>query len=253
MRLDFWLTLLNVVFGLGIALIGVEMVNNPPTSSRLKWIYRTLFIVLGVAVVITTAFQSARSSEEQARTKTEADKTERELSNKVSEQGGKLDAITHFEQQFLTFVSQRPGSTAGSSTRMDEAMALAVIKMAQGYGVNSQPKNSLRARALDLAEELDVWSAQREADMPSFPNFTASMTQEQRQVAMAPQWEYRAKTPLLWKDKFSSRLDKMALEFRDKGISPESIVKCLPYGVCDPPLALSLRNLAFGLDEPAKR
>jgi hypothetical protein len=85
-------------------------------------------------VIVTTAFQSVRSSKEQQHLRDDAQKTEKDLSNKVSEQGGKLDAISHFEQQFLTFVSQSqraPGSP-DAATKAYEAMALAVMKMAQG-------------------------------------------------------------------------------------------------------------------------
>lgn len=143
MPLDTVLTLLNVVWGLVLTGIGIEMVNNPPGDVRWKkWFYRLLFIVFGVAVIATTACQSVRNASEQQHLKTEAQKTEKDLSNKVSEQGGKLDAIAHFEQQFLTFVSQSQrssGNAPDAQTKAYEAMALSVMKMAQGSGPSSSP------------------------------------------------------------------------------------------------------------------
>jgi len=108
MPLDTVLTLLNVVWGLILSGIGIEMVNNPPGDVRWKkWAYRLLFVLFGVAVIVTTSYQSVRNANEQQQIKAEAQKTEKELSNKVSEQSGKLDAIAHFEGQFLDFVSHR--------------------------------------------------------------------------------------------------------------------------------------------------
>lgn len=143
MPFDTVLTLLNVVWGLVLTGIGIEMVNNPPGDVRWKrWFYRVLFIIFGFAVIATTAYQSVRNASEQQQLKADAQKTEKELSNKVSEQGGKLDAIAHFEQQFLTFVSQSQRSSGGApdaQTKAYEAMALSVMKMAQGSGASSSP------------------------------------------------------------------------------------------------------------------
>jgi hypothetical protein len=130
MPLDTVLTLLNVVWGLVLTGIGIEMVNNPPGELRWKrWAYRILFIVFGALVIVTTAVQSARNEGEQSRLRRDAETTERTLSNRVSEEGGKLDAIAHFEQQFLTFVSQQK---SGTSDKAYEAMATAVMRLAQG-------------------------------------------------------------------------------------------------------------------------
>lgn len=133
MPLDTALTLANVVCGLILTGIGIEMVNNPPGDAAWKkWLYRILFIVFGGAVVATTFFQSVRSSNEQLQLRQNAESRERELSNKVSEQGGKLDAISHFEQQFLTFVSgTRTTGTPDAAAKAYEAMALTVLKMSQ--------------------------------------------------------------------------------------------------------------------------
>jgi hypothetical protein len=152
MPLDTVLTLLNVVWGLILTGIGIEMVNNPPDTRAKKWTYRVLFAVFGLAVIVTTAYQSVRNATEQQRLKAEAEKTERELSNKVSEQSGKLDAIAHFESQFLTFVSQRPSGDA--TTKAYEAMALTIMRTAQGPAVQSQDNLRLKQRACVIAEHI---------------------------------------------------------------------------------------------------
>jgi len=135
MSTDTLLTLLNVVFVVLLSGIGVEMVNNPPGEEGWKkWLYRALFAGFGLTIVIVTVVQSARNNAEQDSLRDEAQKRERELSNKVSEQGGKLDAIAHFEQQFLAFVSQQRVGAPDAQAKAYEAMAMAVMNMAQGPG-----------------------------------------------------------------------------------------------------------------------
>src|SRR5258708_23218143 len=62
---DIGLTVLNVVFGLILTGIGIEMVNNPPDTKTKKWVYRILFSVFGIAVVITTFIQSTSNTKRQ--------------------------------------------------------------------------------------------------------------------------------------------------------------------------------------------
>jgi hypothetical protein len=131
MTVDIWLTLLNAVWGLVLTGIGIEMVNRPPTDNRKKWLYRIVFMVFGIAVIVTTGVQSVRSANEQQRLQKEAQNTEKDLSNQLSSANGKLDAISHFEGQFLTFVTQQKGSAPDPAAKAYEAMALTVLKMAQ--------------------------------------------------------------------------------------------------------------------------
>jgi len=88
MTIDTLLTLLNVVWGLFLTGIGIEMVNNPPgNDAKKKWAYRILFGLLGVAVVVTTLLQSSRTAREQT-----AERTQHGI-----EQGnleGKLDLVS---------------------------------------------------------------------------------------------------------------------------------------------------------------
>jgi hypothetical protein len=95
---DILLTLLSVVWGLLLTLIGIVMANYPPNVPWKKWLYHGLFSLLFVAVVITTLIQSSRTQREQS---AERARHEREQSTEraqhASEQGrleGKLSFIS---------------------------------------------------------------------------------------------------------------------------------------------------------------
>src|SRR5229473_1129055 len=110
MTLDTVFTVLNAVWTVLLAGLGIEMVNNPPDVIWKKRLYRGLFVLFGGAVLVTTTIQSVHNSKEQQNLKDEAQKIQTALSNKVSEQGGKLDAIVEFQQQFLSVMSHREAS-----------------------------------------------------------------------------------------------------------------------------------------------
>jgi hypothetical protein len=130
MPMDTVLTVLNVVWGLILTGIGVEMVNNPPGDVRWKkWFYRILFMVFGSAVVVTTFVQSVRNANEQRHLWETAQRTESNLSNKVSEQGGKLDAIADLWKQFLASMPAQLKSAAAWGAY--QAMAKATINIAR--------------------------------------------------------------------------------------------------------------------------
>jgi hypothetical protein len=172
MPLDTVLTLLNVVWGLVLTGIGIEMVNNPPDVRWKRWVYRILFIVFGIAVIATTAIQSARNTSEQVRLHQEAEGMERQLSNKVSEQGGKLDAIAHFEQQFLSFVAQRPSGSSDATAKAYEAMAATVMRLAQSSTSQTPPPPGGRLDILYEGSELNG----KTITVPANPNGMAQLS-----------------------------------------------------------------------------
>lgn len=130
MPMDTVLTVLNVVWGLILTGIGVEMVNNPPGDVRWKkWAYRIVFMVFGFAVLVTTSAQSVRNTNEQRHLSANAQRTENNLSNKVSEQGGKLDAIADLWKQFLASMPAQLKSAAAWGAY--QAMAKATINIAR--------------------------------------------------------------------------------------------------------------------------
>lgn len=129
MTFDIGLTVLNVVFGLILSGIGIEMVNNPPDTKTKKWVYRTLFSVFGIAVVITTFIQSTSNAKRQEQERGGYLHDQAEMREKLGTANGKLDAIASFQTQFIDFVSKHP--SGGSSDEAVKAMAGAVLRMAQ--------------------------------------------------------------------------------------------------------------------------
>ena len=84
MTTDTVLTLLNVVWGLMLTGIGIEMVNSPPGNDpKKKWGYRILFCVLGGAVVATTLLQSSRTATEQTAERKQHDNEQGKLEGKL--------------------------------------------------------------------------------------------------------------------------------------------------------------------------
>ena len=72
MNLDLALLLASVALTVFLAAVGIEMANNPPTSRKAKWVYRSVFILLGTLLIGTTYWQGKRNIEEQARTRAES-------------------------------------------------------------------------------------------------------------------------------------------------------------------------------------
>jgi hypothetical protein len=72
--------------------IGIEMVNSPPGDDpKKKWVYRILFLVLGVGVVVTTLLQSSRTAGEQI-----GERKQRDIEQGKLE--GKLDLVSKLLQ-----------------------------------------------------------------------------------------------------------------------------------------------------------
>jgi len=162
MTTDILLTVLNVVWGLILTGIGIEMVNNPPGDDPTKkWLYRSLFGVFGAAVIITTFFQSTRNATEQARLRDEAKTEEGKLSDQLSNANGKLDAIGRFEGQFLALLSQQRSGTSDASTRAYMTAILGIMKAA-GSGKQPTPKE----RMLQLSNDIYGFVGDRSSVQP---------------------------------------------------------------------------------------
>jgi hypothetical protein len=145
--------------------IGVEMSREKDLSpAKLFWYRATFMIVTGIAIGLNV-WQTARNSAQQQQTQRDALKTQGDLSNQLSNANGKLDSISHFEQQFLAFASQQRSATPDAAMGANEAMALAVIKMAQTSSAPLPPdahiqisyeNGNLDKRTITLANSLSV-------------------------------------------------------------------------------------------------
>jgi hypothetical protein len=65
MAIDILLTAAQVILGLLLAGVGIEMANSPPETSKHKWIYRSIFIVLGVLATGIAVGQAVNTSRHQ--------------------------------------------------------------------------------------------------------------------------------------------------------------------------------------------
>lgn len=140
MTIELLLLAANLLCAFALGFIGIEMVNSPPGEIRWKkWLYRCLFIFFGVGVMSTTIFSTIRTESDRQRRERETNVIQNNLSNQISNQAGKLDAIGQFMGQFVQTTQQR-GVVPDEAAKAYRAMAQAVIKMAQGN--KSQPGES---------------------------------------------------------------------------------------------------------------
>ena len=65
MNLDLALLIASVALTILLAAVGVEMANNPPTSRKARWIYRSVFVILGGLLIGATYWQGKRNFDEQ--------------------------------------------------------------------------------------------------------------------------------------------------------------------------------------------
>ena len=96
MNFDIALLLASTVFTVLLAAVGIEMANNPPASGRAKWLYRSIFIVLGSLLVGTTSWQGKRNMDEQARIAKESSDQRAVGDARYNQLQGRLDNITQF-------------------------------------------------------------------------------------------------------------------------------------------------------------
>jgi hypothetical protein len=137
MNLDLALLLAAIIFTILLAAVGVEMANNPPTSKKAKWAYRTAFIVLGLLLIGTTYWQGQRNIDEQNRIKLVAEAQEKKLDDRYDEiktqysrLEGRLTSIQNFSKHPpANFTPQQVGEAirtmAGSGNLKQRAFRLA--------------------------------------------------------------------------------------------------------------------------------
>jgi hypothetical protein len=96
MNLDLVLLTASIVLTVLLAAVGIEMANNPPTSGRQKWGYRSVFIILGCSLVGVTYWQGKRNGDEQNKIRVDSRTQEQQLAAENNQIQGKLDAIKQF-------------------------------------------------------------------------------------------------------------------------------------------------------------
>jgi len=159
---DILLTLLNVVSGVILTGIGIEMVNNPPGDIRWKKnLYRLLFAVFGCAIIATTFLQSVRTAKEQERLHSEAQQGQIESTGKLNYMQGTLDTIAKFESQFIASHSQSPDeSTKAAVAAAAQILKAATPSLSPTKSVYEAMNNiQLQNFVLDFAKELRDFEA----------------------------------------------------------------------------------------------
>jgi hypothetical protein len=75
------IVIFTTFLGLAIALIGIEMVNTPPTKKWHRWFWRICFTIFGLGVVVLTCLQYKGEEE---KSKTTYDNFANVISNEMS-------------------------------------------------------------------------------------------------------------------------------------------------------------------------
>lgn len=208
MAVDTLLVVLNCVAGLALGFIGIEIANNPPTRPWHKLVWRILFGFFGIVVLVTTLVQKSRNDAEQAKLRGDAATNQASLSNQLSNANGKLDAISHFEGQFLSFLSQHQSSnTLDPITRAYLTSALAIMKAA-----SSDKQRSPRDRMLELSNEILVFVGDR---MSVRPTQTQGVSQDQYNSVYHDWWRT---THDQYDSRFIARVTEAVKEFKSVGI-----------------------------------
>lgn len=90
---DLALILASTALTVLLAGIGVEMANNPPSTTKARKSYRVGFIVIGGLLIAVTWVQGSRNGSEQAKVVSDAASDRATLKSRYDELKGKLDNI----------------------------------------------------------------------------------------------------------------------------------------------------------------
>ena len=93
------------------------MANKPPTTNTARWIYRGIFIVVGLLLIGTTCWQGVRNSEAQTKANAEARKEQQQMESKYDQLQGQLKNINDF------IAHPPPGLTQSQLTEAVRTMA----------------------------------------------------------------------------------------------------------------------------------
>lgn len=133
MNWDIALPMVSLLLTVLLAYIGIEMANRPPTSSIAKWIYRSIFTLIGALLLVVNYRQAVRSINEQARIRTDANTEQRKIEAQYNQVQGTLNNITRFvsqphpnldPQQITAIVRAMAGTAEPQKDRLDALLAL---------------------------------------------------------------------------------------------------------------------------------
>jgi hypothetical protein len=159
MTIDIILTVMQVVVGLLLAGVGIEMANNPPQTTKQKWIYRSVFIVLGIFATGITLGQAVKASRDQQEAKRIGD-NERQVAQqdrleRVKEVGN-LQGQLQSMQQVLGHVLSNSDPKQTISILRSMSSPLIDTRSA----LEKMSNKVLKAKVLEFVGRMSEWSKQ---------------------------------------------------------------------------------------------
>lgn len=151
---DIWLTPLGALFTALMALVGIEMANNPPTKPRDKWGFRITFCVLAIISIWITLEQSKRSELQKTLADQRFHAEEVKTQTQLGYMTGKLDTLAAV---YGDLAKQRPGTGISQLARTLEGIAKqpppAAAEMPLNVSISQtwiEPRKELGARAVQF-------------------------------------------------------------------------------------------------------
>ncbi len=158
MTVDIILVALQVVVGLLLAGVGIEMANNPPQTRQQKWIYRGIFIVLGIFAVGITIGQAVKTGRDQQEVKRLGD-SERQVAQQDrldrAKEVGSLQGQLQSMQQVLGHV------LSNSDPKQTAVMWRGIFSSAtlQRPAIERMSSKDLQSRVVSFANQLRTFVA----------------------------------------------------------------------------------------------
>lgn len=182
MNWDTALVVLQTILILALSGIGIEMANNPPTSKRAKWVYRGLFIVVGLLSIVVVYWQSVRSGNEKAEIRREENEQTTHIRSQYEYLTAQLKAIEQYAQH----------PPAGLSKAQLEVFVRTQLTAALAASLEGMPNDSLIREAKDIARQLrnlaNSWESEYNQDdnrVDGVRHDSPGLTQEEKDKKIA--------------------------------------------------------------------
>ncbi len=191
---DIALLLAVAILTVSLSAVGVEMANYPPTTSKAKWTYRVIFIVIGILLIGAFFWQGIRNIAEQTSIRSEAREETKAIQTQYDQMTGRLKSI----QQTVDDPPQ--GLTKDQVAEVVKAQVTEALRtvittrnptagpVAAAYSppVLSPPPPSKRStdaltlqalqrEAFGLVRQIDDWICVNFTDVPNVPPTTRSV------------------------------------------------------------------------------
>jgi hypothetical protein len=210
------------VTGVGMSALGIEMTINPP-SDKNKWLYRGIFILLGVAFVALSVWQFDRTDKENKRAAFEHQQEQLRNEGNIKYMQGQLDT----QSKLLGMVV----------TNSDPKQLAVLLRN------SAADKSTLKKRTLALCADIESWSKKQ----PPFPPI--AITGKPTQKELEDQNAYATKFNSDYFQRFGIRALGMIQEYGAKGFDVRMMEQTAQYGYLPNNLCTQLRAFANRLND----